>query len=144
MPYCTIDDLHLRLPASFVVSLTDDAGSEVVDVDTVQRAIADADSMIDGYLRSRYTVPFATTPKIIQRLSVDLTVYYLYQRKNDYEMPEPVRFRYTDALKTLEAVAAGRMHIEDVPPSEAEVPTISVSNKTAADRQFGRNVLDRW
>jgi phage gp36-like protein len=144
MPYCTSQDIQLRIPASFVAALANDAGGGEYDPDTVSRAITDADSMIDGYLRSRYQVPFASTPKIVQRLSVDLTVYYLYQRKHDFEMPDPVRFRYTDAIRTLESIAAGKMHIEDVPPSEAEVPTTTMSNKTKADRLFGRSVIDQW
>ncbi len=144
MPYCAMEDITLRIPASFVSSLANDAGGDEPDMATVDRAIADADSLINAHVRSRYEVPFDPAPELIKRISVDLSVYYLYQRKYDSEMPEPVRFRYTDAMRLLASISTGTVHIEDLPNGQQAVPTVSKSNKRAEDRMFGRSTLDRW
>lgn len=144
MAYCEMEDITLRIPASFVSSLANDAGGDEPDMATVERAIADADSLINAHVRSRYQVPFTTVPELIKRLSVDLSVYYLYQRKYDNDMPEPVRFRYTDAIRLLTSIGNGAMHIEDLPDGAAPVPIVAKTNKRAEDKLFGRSTLDRW
>ena len=145
MPYSSQTDIEQRLTAQVVASLTDDSGGSSLDSAKLVDVISDADSLINSYLRSRYSVPFVTdVPKLVVRLSADLAIYFLFQRKYDTDMPETIRFRYTDAVKTLESIQSGRMHLDDVPASESEVPAQVMTNKTAEDRMFTKQLLSRW
>lgn len=43
----------------------------------VKNKIARADSIIDAYLASKFTVPFSSTPPLIESISIDLSAYYV-------------------------------------------------------------------
>lgn len=144
MAYCDMTDVEKRLPAEWVNILTNDAGGNTLGEEAFLQATEDSDSLINSYLRSRYAVPFSIAPKIVTRIAVDLTIYYVYQRKFEQELPDAIRARYTDSIKLLEAIQSGRINIEDVPAPEAVVPTVVRTNKTSSDRMFGKSTMDRW
>lgn len=144
MAYCTLTDVQRRLPSLFINVLTNDAGGNTLVQEPFDEAVEDADSLINSYLRSRYAVPFATTPKVVNRIAVDLVIYFLYQRKSDMEMTDAIRARYKDSISLLEGIQTGRVNIDDVPSGETVIPAIVKTNKTSADRMFGRSVLDRF
>lgn len=144
MAYCTITDVQSRLPALFINVLTNDAGGDTLVEAVFNEAVEDADSLINSYLRSRYSVPFSTTPKIVNRIAIDLTIYFLYQRKSDQEISDAIRARYKDSVKLLEGIQSGIVHIDDVPSPDAEMPVEVKTNKTASDRMFSRSVLNGY
>lgn len=144
MAYCTLTDVQRRLPSLFINVLTNDAGGNTLVQEPFDEAVEDADSLINSYLRSRYAVPFATAPKVVNRIAVDLVIYFLYQRKSDMEMTDAIRARYKDSIKLLEGIQTGVVNIDDVPSGETVIPAIVKTNKTSADRMFGRSVLDRF
>lgn len=145
MPYCDIDAIKERLPESNLVHLTDDASTSQIDEAKVDEAIADADAIIDSHLSERYSVPLVSVPKLIVRISVDLSIYMLYTRKYESEMPETMRARYKDAVALLEKIAKGTTHLPDVDGNNGPVkPETTRVTKTTDQRLFGSATLDQW
>lgn len=146
MPYCTLVDLKNALPEDQLILLTDDTGQAgaVVVTSVVDAAIADADDVIDGYLRGRHSLPLAVTPRLIRRISVDLAIYNLYSRRPDVEPYELIKERKAAALKLLAAIQKGEVTLGletgSAPPSPAEYKT----NKGSNDRIFAKDVLDKY
>lgn len=70
-------------------------------------ALADADSTIDGYLASRYTVPLVTPAPAVVRTACDLARYYLY----DDQVTETVQKRYDAAVAWLRDVSTGKVSL---------------------------------
>lgn len=144
MPYCTIEDIKGCIPESNIVQLTDDEGLGIVNQARVDKAIAIADSIIDGYLRGRYTLPLSAVPEIIKTIAIDIAVYKLYERRLELEMPETMSARYKNAVKILEQIQKGliKLGIEsaDTGPGQGHYKT----DKTTDDRTFGKNVLSKF
>jgi phage gp36-like protein len=78
----------------------------------VEGHIARADSIIDGYIAQRYSLPLGTTPAIIETVSTELAAYYVgramhardTQTRNDWIDD----FR-NNAIATLKMIAAGEL-----------------------------------
>ncbi len=139
MAYCTQADILEQIDDRTLVELTDDSDLAELDEGVVTRAIEDADSLINGYGRLRYTVPLVPVPSMARKLSVDIAIYNLYARRRG--APEDRRQRYLDAIAFLKEVAAGRASLGDMDgsPAESHRPTI-----TSADRVFTRSGMDGW
>ena len=139
--YCTIEDLKKIVPEQDLIELTDDMiPAESVITANVDKAIADAGEMIDGYLRSRYALPLAPLPGLIATLACDITVYRLYARRVKLTPPEGVSERYKNALKLLGQIQQGgiTLGVGAAITAESDMDTITV---TAADRQFTRDTM---
>lgn len=93
---------------------------------TIGRAIADADQVIDGYLRTRkpvpYTVPLQPVPGIVAVWSRWIARYLLHKdRVNTAEATDPVVRDYKEALRFLQMVTDGKFSLgaddPQAPPS---------------------------
>lgn len=51
MPYCTLDDLKKDISEKELEQLTDDERLGAINQGRIDAAIADADDLIDGFLR---------------------------------------------------------------------------------------------
>ena len=131
MAYCTQDDILDQLDEAVLIQLTDDDGAGEVDDDKVTRAIADADSEIDSYCGTRYSVPFSTVPAVIRKCSVDIAIYNLYARRRG--APEDRKERYKNSVDFLKEVSKGNASLgEDDPdatPANKESPDISSNTR---------------
>ena len=109
---------------------------EVAAVGTVMgsltTAIEDAQSEIDSYLASRYSVPLATPPSVIKRLAGDIARYCLHGDN----ATETVQKRYDAAIAFLKNVAAGKatLGLEAQTPA----PAGGIVEIVTAGRVFGR------
>lgn len=111
MAYSELTNIQDLLPDVNLIQLTDDEDTGAINEDTIDEAIAQADAEIDLYCSPRYTVPFSPVPAVIKKFSVDIAIYNLYSRKVE-EIPETRSDRYKNAIKQLEAIAAGTLLIE--------------------------------
>jgi len=108
MAYSTLADLKLAKWERILIQLTaSTAAPTAVDTAVVESAIVDADAVIDSYLCLRYTVPLTTVPKVVNRLSMDIAIYFLYMREDG--APEAVENKYNDAVKLLDKMANGKV-----------------------------------
>lgn len=150
MAYCTLDDITKALEEATVIQLTDDetlkpAGIEPGNPDhgaiiaRIGEAIARADAEIDGYCAVKYAVPLVPVPAVVNSLSVELAVYYLYSRRT---VPEKIEKRYDKAVARLKDVARGLLSLGVTPePAPSAAADSAEANKAVSDRVFTRRSL---
>ena len=100
--YSTSDDIIKRLSQKELALLSSDSG-ETVDIDVVNTAITDADSVIDSYLKKAYSLPLNTVPNIIKKLSTELTIIFLNDKNTQND--EAIEVRRKNVYNLLEKIA---------------------------------------
>jgi phage gp36-like protein len=144
MTYCTINDLKKIVPEQDLIELTDDTvPAAAIVTANVDKAIADAGEMIDGYLRVRYSLPLDPAPGLINTLACDIAVYRLYARRVKLTPPEGVTERYKNALALLKQIQKGEITLGAGAEVTLEASNDSVSVK-AEDRLFTRKTMEHY
>lgn len=90
----------------------------------VDRAIDQADSMIDGVIGEVYSLPLSETPSLIQDLSTQLAVYNLYKDQNtNIEIASGVDFTdvLEEAMNLLESIRKRKLKLFDSNGSELAI-----------------------
>jgi phage gp36-like protein len=88
---------------------------DAYDDSVVEAAVADAEAIVDGYLRGRYTLPLATVPGDLLGLTADLARYELRSRSggiNQSTMSDDVKERRDRAIARLKDIQAGRFVLD--------------------------------
>ena len=109
MTYATRTDLIARYTADEI-----EQRESALPPGAVDRALADADALINGYVAGRYTVPLAPVPDNVPRLAGTIARYYLLDAANT----EQSRQDFADAVSWLKDVAAGRVTLTTAAVSE--------------------------
>jgi len=109
MSYASKQALIDRYGEDELIQLTDRAipSTGAIDDAVLNAALDEADAEINGYLQSRYALPLSTVPLLIKKLAGELARFYLY----DDNPTDPVIERHKAAIKTLELIARGTMHL---------------------------------
>jgi phage gp36-like protein len=146
MAYCDSYDILQVLPEVEIIQLTDDSNT-AINYDVLNAAISFADTTINSYLRSRYTLPLSEIPELIKVFAIDLTIYRLHSRRMIREMPESILNSYKTVITELGKIQKGIVSLGL--ESEAEDTQLSghrefVSNKTSTDRLFSKEVLNEY
>lgn len=149
--YATYNDITSILDERKVLDLVNDESRDYVSIDMestsdaayvrFNAAAQSAKNLIDGYLRTKYTLPLSTTPELIKHIAADITVYLLFKRRMD--IPDVFANIYKTRVSELEKIQMGKI-ILDV-PSQPDVATGAgelVINKIDSDRVFNREMLD--
>jgi phage gp36-like protein len=136
MTYCTQDNLVDRFGETEIIQLTDRTRAGAMDSTVVALAISDAAARIDAKLRTRYTLPFSTTPAELEPIACDITRFFLWGEG----APEIVKDRFTAAMRELTDYATGR-NVLDVAIAEdtTTAQSVAVEAGTAifTDELFG-------
>lgn len=134
MPYATVQDMIGRFGETEMLRLSSVDGElpETVTVAPVEQAIADADGIIDSYLRKRYAVPLSPVPQVITRASCILARYDLCTG-GDREPPTQVVNDRKDIVAWLTQIANGTVTLEGVTP----VLPSSVGRTQDRERMYG-------
>lgn len=82
---------------------TEEQTATVAALALIESKLLDADSVINGYLATRFAVPLIVVPRLVVITACDLTRYALY----DDMATDTVTERYKDAIKQLQAIAKG-------------------------------------
>lgn len=101
----------------------------------VQRALQDGDDTINSYVSTRYTLPLAPVPPVLERVACDLARYYLY----DDQVTEAVKQRYDACIKLLGDVAAGRVTLGADGATGQEPATSAAPELSSGGRVWGRD-----
>lgn len=109
MPYATLQQLTDRYGTAMLVDLTDRAvvATGVIDTSVVDRALADADELINGYLFKRYTLPLATVPGLITVIAAGIAIWALHIGTPNEKITED----YKAAMRNLDNIAKGTVGI---------------------------------
>ena len=138
--YATRDDMVKRYSLTEVSQLERYlTGGESVDA-----AIADAGSIIDGWVGAKYAVPLEYPPDNIKIFVCDIARYLLWKSKAS----EEVRRRYDDAMSYLKGVSKGTNVLLVKNPTTQEVkpaaksPTAMPMGTTYRGGVFGDDILN--
>jgi len=148
--YCSLDDIQKQVSKDTLIQLTDDNQVGEVDSIIVEEAILYSETLINGYLRGRYTLPIvnialaAEPPDILKILAVDLSIYRLYSRRFQTDTPDSISEKYKNSIKILEQIQKGiislGIELAGSPPKLGEYRT----NKTFEERIFSKQVLNEY
>ena len=116
MPYATQQEMIDRYGERVLRELTDRAASGSIDSGVLDQALNDATALIDGYLLERYSLPLSSTPRLLTVLACQVAFYQLHP----HGAPEEVRGAYRDAVKTLEAIASGKIAVPGASGTEID------------------------
>lgn len=129
MSYTSLQQLTDRYGEKTLVQLTDRATPPAGEVDTavVDRALADTDALIDGYLAGRYLLPLAQTPPLLSDLAQTIAIYKLHART----APEKIAEDYQQALKVLRDLAAGvvRLNVAGIEPASSGASGVRTTDR---------------
>jgi len=149
MPYSTLTDIKNLLPEETIIQLTDDENlkpgainpddaDHALIIGRVDEAIGAADAEINGYCAVKYTVPFSSVPRLVNGLSVEIAIYYLYARRT---VPERIEKRYEKAVARMKDISRGLLSLGIDPPPAPVSSGGAESNKPVSDRVFTRDSL---
>lgn len=137
MDYCTIEDIETHTSTPTLIQLTSDDGQEEVDRVVAQEAILYSSTLIDGYLRGRYTLPLDTHFPLLRILAIDLSIYRLYTRRMRNEMPEVIENNYKNAIATLRDIQKGVITLQ------SENDSLETASFNAEEYKNNKDIIDR-
>lgn len=117
------------------VSEADDALRRIED------AVAQAESLIDGYLAKRgYGLPLNPVPHLVTGWARDIARYLLHKDRGGKEDSDPIVRTYRDALKFLQQIADGKFSLGANDPVASDPSSIDVRFE-ADENVFSREQL---
>ena len=146
--YCAVEDIETQLSTPTLIQLSSDDGQDEIDRTVVDEAILYSSTLIDGYLRGRYTLPLNTHFPLLRILCIDLSTYRLYSRRLFNEMPEVIADAYKNAIATLRDIQKGIISLqaesEEIQETASFNPDEYRTNKDESDRLFGKQKLSEY
>lgn len=129
MPYVTLAQLIDRYGEPALVALTDRGqfATGVVDEAATDRAIADADATIDGYLARRYQLPLTVAQPLLVKIAGSIVFYSLHTFQPD----EKIAADHKEALAMLRDISAGTVALT---AAGIETPNVAGSGARITDR----------
>ena len=137
MDYCTIEDIETQPSTPTLIQLTSDDGQEAVDRVVAQEAILYSSTLIDGYLRGRYTLPLDAHFPLLRILAIDLSIHRLYSRRMRDEMPEVIENNYKNAISTLKDIQKGVISLQ------SENDSLETAGFNAEEYKTNKSIIDR-
>ncbi|ENW05739.1 gp436 family protein [Acinetobacter beijerinckii] len=139
--YATRDDMVKRYSLNEISQLE----RYLMGDESVEAAIADAGSIIDGWIGAKYAIPLEYPPDNIKIFVCDIARYLLWKSKAS----EEVRRRYEDAMSYLKGVSKGTNVLlvknpitEEVKPA-AKSPSTMPIGTTYRGGVFSDDVLNQ-
>lgn len=114
---------------------------QIVDADQalarIDDAVADADGVIDGYLRKAgYQLPLTPVPRLVVVWCRAITRYYLHKNRRSLESDDIIVRDYKDALRLLEQTVGGKLSLgadDEVVETGAGMPQVTKGSSRMRD-----------
>ena len=134
MPYSSQQHLIDRVSEAMLIALTDrsDTPTGAIDTSTLDRALADTDAVINGYLAARYTLPLTTVPALVADLAGAICLWKLHVTSPEGKVKDD----YDAAIKMLRDIASGIVRIPDAAGLQAPVSGAQGVQVTERERPF--------
>jgi phage gp36-like protein len=145
MAYSKIDDLLDEFNPDDLARLTGDSSGQQINVVRVDYARGLAEAEIDSYLAGRYKTGEDNPPDpLLHRISVDLTVYNLFQfAYARTDVPNTIIWRRMAAIDLLAKLQAGAITLVTQFGKEETPPLIRTNNRFN-ERTFGDDLLNKF
>lgn len=131
MTYATRTDLEERYGETELAQR-----ESMLPVGAVDRALADADAEVDGYVSGGYAVPLSPVPANIVRVAASIARYRLLGDS----ATEQSRKDYEDAIRFLRDVQAGRVQLMSAAPIAGNTPAATISVTNGRDKVFSGGI----
>ena len=143
--YCTEEDISNQISNETLIQLTDDTGLGAVNQTHVSDALLFAEVLINGYLLSRYKLPVnSETLSLLKILATDLSIYRLYLRRFQTDIPSGISEKYKNSIKMLEQIQKGVIALETEARGNIIPMNLYRTNKEYKDRIFTKELLDDY
>ncbi len=148
--YCQIEDIQKQVSKDTLIQLTDDNQVSEIDSVIVEEAILYSETLINGYLRGRYSIPIINIglgtepPDILKILAVDLSIYRLYSRRFQTDTPDSISEKYKNSIRILEQIQKGIISLGIETTGTAPELGEYRTNKSFQERTFSRQVLNGY
>lgn len=109
--YCSIQDIKDDLTEKVVAQLSNDENPNLVNEEIVSKYISESTQLIDGFLRSRYSLPLEKEHSIIKKVCIDVVKYELYKRRG--KVFDNIQNLYKDGISTLEKIQKGMIILDE-------------------------------
>ena len=131
MTYATRTDLEQRYSVDEIAQRESALPDGAID-----RALADADALINGYLVGRYSLPLSPVPASLPQVASAIARYDLLGDA----VTERGRNDYKDAIAWLRDVQAGRVLLQDASPvpGAEQSALVMMSTSEAVFKRAGR------
>ncbi len=138
MTYATLEHLTDRFSEKMLVALTDNGPEPTGAIDefAIDRALANTDATIDGYLATKYRLPLAEVPPMVRDLAEVIAIYKLHT----YDPPAKIKDDHDAAIRQLRDIANGtiRLPIEGSEPADRNDSGVRTSDR---ERPFSNENL---
>ncbi|MCU0905377.1 MAG: DUF1320 domain-containing protein [Tabrizicola sp.] len=133
MPYVTLQQLIDRFGERALIALTDrgEYAAGVIDEAVVNRAIADADATIDGYLKRKYALPLTEAQPLLVKIAGSLVFSDLHVAQADPKVEADMK----TAMAMLKDLASGVVALTaaGIEPDSVEGSSARITDR---DRQL--------
>jgi len=133
--YASKAEIEDRFGDEALLFAADRDADGALDLEAVEKAIADSSAEIDTYVSQRYSVPLSTVPEILVKLGCTMAMYEL--RFSHDVLTDEWRRRYEDAIALLKRIADGSVNLGLAVPATGS-KTIEI---TANTRRMTRDNL---
>lgn len=132
--YLTSEELIAAFSHNILIQLSNDnPRATEIALNVVELAIVSACERIDAALRSRYTLPLKQTPTVLKQHCLYLARYFLYSRRPETKIPDNVKETYQQAIRELEQIALGKLHL-GIDMAKAAESAVENDNDLLKDR----------
>lgn len=137
--YATADAMREKFGERELIQLTDteEPYQYAININKLNRAMREANSEIDAYVGSRYSLPLQTIPPFLVEIGCNLARYYGVT--GDLTENDPIKNRYESSIKTLTKISKGELTLGGSPAGESKPVQSSGNNVmfTVGRRDFG-------
>ena len=109
MPYASLALLTARYGEAMLVDLTDreTPATGAIVTEVVDRALADTDAMIDGFLAGRYQLPLSAQQPLLVDIALRVAIYKLHREV----VADKIKSDYDGALGELKMISIGTIRL---------------------------------
>lgn len=138
MSYAALADLISHAGDLEILQVADRDDDGIADPDVIAAALAKADERINAWLGGRVQLPMSTVPAIVKSWAVSIARYHLHRDG----APDHVVKDYDDAVKELQAAAAGKIALPGVDGIAPPAPSGSGITSSCPDAVFTRKNME--
>jgi phage gp36-like protein len=110
--YCTIEEIiSSGMPEKTLAELSNDINPLIVESSVVNDLISESTEYIDGFLRTRYTLPLINIHQILKDVCIDIVKYKLFKRRDKTD--DRTDKLLDDAKSTLKAIQRGELILNE-------------------------------
>lgn len=138
MTYATVDAMKNKFGEQELIQLTDNEEpyQYAINMTKLDSAMNEANSEIDAYVGTRYSLPLQVIPPFLVNIACNLARYYAVT--GDVTENDPIKNRYESSIKTLSKISKGELTLGGSPAGEsAPVQTANTVIFNRGRRDFG-------